>query len=544
VDAINRTLSMAMGGFKLGDVKQGSLLDPMYIVLQIPLAVRAQISSLSDLPVPSQAGNTVPLAELGRFVRAMEDPVIYHKDLRPVEYVVADTQGRLGAPIYGMFEVEDLLADYVAPDGVKLVSEYLGPPSSDCCSAFEWTGEWTVSYETFRDMGLAFGAALVLIYVLVVWEFGNFLIPAIIMAPIPLTLIGIIPGHWVLGAEFTATSMIGFIALAGIIVRNSILLVDFSIQEVQGGTSVQDAVILSCKTRTRPIVITALALVLGSSVILFDPIFQGMAISLLFGVLVSTVLTLVVIPLGCMSARSAICPADAGASACDVDVDEYKPGLLMRLWSGTITVVQMLFYMVRGLFLLIGSMFGNLVRRAQPEPAVAAATAAAGPVATPPPPPPVSEPTEERGDTGSVVESADAAVVSPESTVKDVPQQQVAQAVETPPPSTVVDESPTGEGVSDTTAGSGAAPESVDVIGEAPAVEAPKPVAKKAVAPKKRVPAKKAAATEKSGVGGGEAPKTPAKKKAPVKKKGDRRGIRLKSLPPSTEGGGEGEGGV
>jgi len=153
-------------------------------------------------------------------------------------------------------------------------------------------------------MGIAFGVALVAIYILVVWQFGNFILPMIIMAPIPLTLLGIVPGHWLLGAQFTATSMIGFIALAGIIVRNSILLVDFSIQEVARGERVEEAVVNACKTRTRPIVITALALVAGSSVILTDPIFQGMAVSLLFGVLISTILTLIVIPLGCVTAGS------------------------------------------------------------------------------------------------------------------------------------------------------------------------------------------------------------------------------------------------
>ena len=516
VDSINRTLSMAMGGFKLGDVKQGSLLDPMYIVMQIPLAVRGQIARLSDLPVPSQAGTTVPLAEVGRFVRAMEDPVIYHKDLRGVEYVVADTQGRLGAPIYGMFQVEDMLADYTTPDGVQLTSEYLGPPGSDCCSAFEWTGEWTVTFETFRDMGLAFGAALVLIYVLVVWEFGNFVIPAIIMAPIPLTLIGIIPGHWLLGAEFTATSMIGFIALAGIIVRNSILLVDFSIQEVESGTSVQDAVILSCKTRTRPILITAFALVLGSSVILFDPIFQGMAISLLFGVLVSTLLTLVVIPLGCMSARSAICPADAGDVACDSGPKEYQPGLLMRIWSGAITVVQMLFYMVRGIFLLIGSFLGNLFRRSEPEPEPAAATAAAGSVSTPPA---VTEPEEEPERDRAPEQAAPKALPEPE--VKSEAQE---------PPAEATEEEPKAEEPK-------ALPADAPADDEVP-TEQPKPV-KKAPAAKKKVPAKKAA-TKKKAVAKSGPPKAAPKKKAAVKKKGERRGIRLKNLPAAEGDGSEG----
>ena len=306
VDTINRNLAMAMGGEKLGDVKRGKSLEPTYITIQIPLSARAQIAHLGDLPIPSSSGSVMPLAELGRFVAVQEDPIIYHKDLRANEYVVGDVVGRLGAPIYGMFAIQDLLNKYTAPDGVKgLSGSYLGPPANSDKSGFEWTGEWTVTYETFRDMGIAFGAALILIYILVVWEFGNFTLPAIIMAPIPLTLIGIVPGHWLMGAEFTATSMIGFIALAGIIVRNSILLVDFAKHEILAGRSLRDAVVLASETRMRPIMITAFALVAGSFVILFDPIFQGMAVSLLFGVLVSTLLTLVVIPLGCTSAANA-----------------------------------------------------------------------------------------------------------------------------------------------------------------------------------------------------------------------------------------------
>ena len=303
VDTVIRNLDMALGGFKVGDVKRGSLLEPTFITLEVPLAVRAQTARLADLPIPTMDGRTVPLAELGRFVEVEQDPIVYHKDLRPVEYVVADAVGRLGAPLYPMLEMERRLTDYVAPDGEAISGTFFtGPPPDNGKSGFEWGGEWTVTYETFRDMGLAFGVALVLIYMLVVGEFGNFVTPGVIMAPIPLTLLGIVPGHWLMGADFTATSMIGFIALAGIIVRNSILLVDFSIEEVARGASVKEAVLNACKARTRPILITALALVAGSSVILTDPIFQGMAISLLFGVLVSTLLTLVVIPLGCVSA--------------------------------------------------------------------------------------------------------------------------------------------------------------------------------------------------------------------------------------------------
>lgn len=309
VDDVNRTLELAMGGYVLGDIKRESLLDPTFIVLQLPLEVRSDLARLQQLPVVSSAnGNSVPLSELGELKLGVQDPVIYQKDLRPVEYVTGEGVGNLAAPIYGMLEVESLLKNYTTPDGVSLQSHYLGPPASSLQSGFEWGGEWTVTYETFRDMGAAFGVALILIYMLVVWEFGNFTLPAIIMAPIPLTLIGIIPGHWLFNAEFTATSMIGFIALAGIIVRNSILLVDFARHEIDRGMHVIDAMIQACKTRTRPILITALALVAGSSVILFDPIFQGMAISLMFGVLVSTLLTLLVIPLGCVSGRRAFLP--------------------------------------------------------------------------------------------------------------------------------------------------------------------------------------------------------------------------------------------
>jgi multidrug efflux pump subunit AcrB len=315
VEEINRTLEMAMGGFSLGDIKTQSLLEPTHIVLQLPLAVRGDFSRLSQLPIMTGSGRSVPLAELGQFRSALQDKPIYMKDLRHVEYVTGEGVGYYAAPIYGILQVQELLKGYTTPDGVVMSGHFIGPPAHSRESGFEWAGEWTVTYETFRDMGIAFGAALILIYMLVVWEFGNFIQPAIVVAPIPLTLIGIIPGHWLLNAEFTATSMIGFIALAGIIVRNSILLVDFTQHEVSDGVGVVEAVINACKARTRPIIITALALVAGSSVILFDPIFQGMAISLLFGVLVSTLLTLLVIPLGCISAEKsfAVCgPGEGG----------------------------------------------------------------------------------------------------------------------------------------------------------------------------------------------------------------------------------------
>lgn len=308
VQDINRTLEMALGNFVIGDIKNvRSIVEPTVIILQIPLNVRSQMMRLAQLPVRNTQGKLIPLHELGSFKQIIQDKPIFHKDLRPVEFVTAEGTGRLAAPVYGQKQVEQIIreANYVAPDGTALADEFYwlrDPANVDSKTAVVWGGEWTVTFETFRDMGIAFGAALILIYMLIVAQFGNFTLPAIIMAPIPLTLIGIIPGHWIMNAEFTATSMIGFIALAGIIVRNSILLVDFAREAVSKGSSVIDAVIHSCEARTRPILITALALLGGSSVIITDPIFQGMAVSLIFGGAVSTLLTLIVIPLGCISA--------------------------------------------------------------------------------------------------------------------------------------------------------------------------------------------------------------------------------------------------
>jgi multidrug efflux pump subunit AcrB len=305
VEDINREVTMAMGGFVVGPVKLVHELEQTTIILQLPLAVRAHPGNLLDLPVRTQAGVTIPLGELGHFTHRQVSPTIFHKDLRAVEYVTADVIGPLGAPLYGMMNVDAKLASYPTPDGTSVHGTYFGKPKDLNALGFKWDGEWEVTFVTFRDMGLAFGAALVLIYMLVVAEFRNFTLPLVVMAPIPLTLIGIIPGHWMLGADFTATSMIGFIALAGIIVRNSILLVDFAKGKVAEGLSVRDAVILAAEVRLRPIMITALALVVGSTVLLTDPIFQGMAVSLLFGSIVATFLTLVVIPLGCFSAHKA-----------------------------------------------------------------------------------------------------------------------------------------------------------------------------------------------------------------------------------------------
>ncbi|MCP3851279.1 MAG: efflux RND transporter permease subunit, partial [Gammaproteobacteria bacterium] len=372
VDSINKTLEMAMGGFILGDIKDGSILEATMIVLQVPLDIRANFNYLSQLPVPTMQGGSVPLAELGVFNKGHKEAVIYHKDLRDVEYVIGEVVGEFAAPIYGMFDVWDMLEleENLGSNKEVIKGTWMGPPSSadmHRTSGFEWTGEWTVTYETFRDMGLAFCAAIILIYMLVVWEFGNFTLPAVIISPIPLTLIGIIPGHAIMGAEFTATSMIGFIALAGIIVRNSILLVDYSRQEINRGVKIREAIVMACITRTRPIIITALALLVGSTAILFDPIFQGMAISLMFGTFISTILTLVVIPLGCFSGRTAFCenmPDDHPDYQVCIDQKNKSKDkkssdgslitkVLFGAYSVIVTVVQVVWWSLQGLYTVV-----------------------------------------------------------------------------------------------------------------------------------------------------------------------------------------------
>jgi multidrug efflux pump subunit AcrB len=250
VEDINRELKMATGGFEVGPLAGGTNLEQTVIVLQVPLSTRVNLGNLLVLPIRTQMGTTVPLGELGRFAPRAVEPPIWHKDLRALEYVTADVIGRLGAPLYGMLAVDAALKNYVTPDGLTISGHYFGRPADTGVTGFKWDGEWEVTYVTFRDMGIAFGAALVLIYILVVAEFRSFLLPLVIMAPIPLTLIGIVPGHWLLGADFTATSMIGFIALAGIIVRNSILLVEFARSQVSGGMSVRDEIgRASCRER-------------------------------------------------------------------------------------------------------------------------------------------------------------------------------------------------------------------------------------------------------------------------------------------------------
>ena len=280
------------------DGEDMSFLHGAHVKYAVPLRVeyseadKADLEQVLALRVRSQGGQLVPLSELVSLVETTREHSIYHKDLLPVVYVLGDMAGETDSPLYGLFEISAPLAA-----DLGLEQWFVQAPQNPYEYSVKWDGEWQVTYDTFRDMGIAYGVGLILIYLLVVAQFRSYLVPLVIMAPIPLTIIGIMPGHALLGAQFTATSMIGMIALAGIIVRNSILLVDFINQEVrEGGLSLEAAVIRSAVVRAKPIALTAVAAMAGAVFILDDPIFSGLAVSLLFGLFVSTVLTLVVIP--------------------------------------------------------------------------------------------------------------------------------------------------------------------------------------------------------------------------------------------------------
>jgi len=290
-----RTLQVALGGHDATYVRAGAERYPIPVRLELPVGERATLEDLLALEVPTAGGAMVPLSEVVTVREAQWDGALHRKDGLPVVYVTGDMAGRLDSPLYGMFDLVGQLRRGGA--GEPVAQTFIRQPGDTLAGAVKWDGEWQITYETFRDMGLAYSVGLLLIYLLVVAHFRSYLVPLVIMAPIPLTIIGVMPGHALLGAQFTATSMIGMIALAGIIVRNSILLVDFIDQELAAGRAPAEAVIRAGAVRARPIVLTALAAMIGALFIVGDPIFNGLAVSLIFGILVSTLLTLVVIPI-------------------------------------------------------------------------------------------------------------------------------------------------------------------------------------------------------------------------------------------------------
>jgi multidrug efflux pump subunit AcrB len=294
---IVEVVGMGLAGMDVTPVRNADSKFAVPVRVLLPAEQKSTLDALLKLRVRSRDGALVPVSELVEVRDTAREKTIYHKDLLPVVYVVGDMGGALDSPLYGMFDIRSKINGMELKEGGTLGEWFIRQPTDPYAGySVKWDGEWQVTYETFRDMGLAYAVGLILIYLLVVAHFGSYLVPLIIMAPIPLTIIGVMPGHALFGAQFTATSMIGMIALAGIIVRNSILLVDFIKQQVAAGMDFHDAVIQSAAVRAKPIALTALAAMLGAMFILDDPIFNGLALALIFGILVSTLLTLVVIP--------------------------------------------------------------------------------------------------------------------------------------------------------------------------------------------------------------------------------------------------------
>ena len=294
VSAIAQTVSAALSGADAAYLHDQQSKYPVPVRLQLPRESQVGLEAILAVSMRAANGQLVPLSELLQVERGVIDKPLYTKNMLGVSYVYGDMAGKLDSPLYGLFAIRNTLAGAgAAPVGEYWIHQPADPYRQ---YAIKWDGEWQITYDTFRDMGAAYGVGLILIYLLVVAQFRSYLTPLVIMAPIPLTIIGVMPGHALLGAQFTATSMIGMIALAGIIVRNSILLVDFIELQVEQGMAFKDAVLQSAAVRAQPIALTGLAAMIGAFFILDDPIFNGLAVSLIFGILVSTVLTLVVIP--------------------------------------------------------------------------------------------------------------------------------------------------------------------------------------------------------------------------------------------------------
>jgi multidrug efflux pump subunit AcrB len=281
----------AVGGAAAGTLHDPVAADPVNIVVRFAAADRAGSEAVRSLRLPTRTGALVPATAVAVLEERDAPQPVYRKDLKPVVYVTADVARELESPAYAMLAMEDPLA------AAGIETRWAGPDEQTERVSLNWDGEWRITYEVFRDLGIAFAAVLVLIYVLVVAWFQSYRVPLIIMAPIPLTLAGILPAHWLGGAFFTATSMIGMIALAGIIVRNSILLVDFIDLARARGVPTAEAVVEAGLVRARPILLTAAAVVVGGAVMVGDPIFQGLGIAMISGAVVATLLTLVAIPL-------------------------------------------------------------------------------------------------------------------------------------------------------------------------------------------------------------------------------------------------------
>jgi multidrug efflux pump subunit AcrB len=293
---VTQTLRIGVAGAETGLLHAPEAREDVPIVVRLSRAARSGIEQLGELKLPTAAGGQVSLREITNTTADTIDQSRYRKNLQEVTYVIGDVAGQEESPAYAILKMNQTIAKLTAPDGYGVKIYNSVQPGNTNRYSMKWDGEWQITLEVFRDLGLAFAAVLVLIYVLVVGWFGSFKTPLVIMAPIPLTLVGILPAHALLGAFFTATSMIGFIAGAGIIVRNSIILVDFIELRRRQGNALEKAVIDAGAVRFRPMLLTAAAVVVGASVILFDPIFQGLAISLMAGEVASTLLSRMAVP--------------------------------------------------------------------------------------------------------------------------------------------------------------------------------------------------------------------------------------------------------
>lgn len=292
-----QNMRAALSGMPVGILHQPSSVNQVGIVLQLSEKEKSSIEDVLSMKVVNQQSMAIPVSDLVKVTKGEKEKSIHRKDQKRVVYILTEVAGSLESPIYPITEVSDKLSQVKLPEGYTLSEEYSKQPKYEDNFSLKWDGEWQITYEVFRDLGLAFLFVLIIIYVLIVAWFQNFITPLVQLAAIPLSLIGIIFGHWIMGAYFSAPSMIGFIALAGIMVRNSVLLIDFIDIRLKDGIPLKQAVIEAGAVRTTPIILTAGGVVLGAIVILFDPIFQGLAISLMGGTITSTVLTLIVVPL-------------------------------------------------------------------------------------------------------------------------------------------------------------------------------------------------------------------------------------------------------
>jgi multidrug efflux pump subunit AcrB len=291
------TLNAALSNMPVASIHNPVSFDPVNIVLQLADAEKSSVDDLRNLKIINKQGQAVPIGDLVTIRKELKEKSIYRKNQKRVVYVLADMAGDLESPSYAIFDISEKLKTIDIKKGFTLDESFNEQPEFEDNFTLKWDGEWQITYEVFRDLGIAFGVVIIMIYMLIVGWFQDFKVPLVMLAAIPLSLIGIVLGHWMLGAYFTATSMIGFIALAGVMVRNSVLLIDFINIRLDEGTPLKQAIIEAGAVRITPILLTAGAVVLGAVIILFDPIFQGLAISLMGGTITSTFLTLLVVPL-------------------------------------------------------------------------------------------------------------------------------------------------------------------------------------------------------------------------------------------------------